>query len=352
MRDVAVVGFAQSPSVRRELDANEVEMLMPVLAEAVARSGIPRREIGFTVHGSSDYLAGQPFSFVSAVDAIGAWPPIAESHVDMDGAFALYEAWVKIQTGEVDSALVFGIGKASMGNLPDVLNLQLDPYYVAPLGIDSISLAALQARAFLDATGRTERDLAAVAMRSRRDAAANPMAQLRTSADVDALLRDPYLVAPLRRHDCPPISDGCAAIVLAADGLARKVAKRPAWIRGIDHRIEAHALGVRDLGRSASTKLAGERAGVGRGPIDVAELHAPFSHQELILREALGLGDGVRVNPSGGALAANPMMVAGLVRIGEAAARVSAGDAGRAVAHATSGPCLQQNLVCVLEGDR
>jgi hypothetical protein len=45
------------------------------------------------------------------------------------------------------------------------------------------------------------------------------------------------------------------------------------------------------------------------------------------------------------------MMVAGLLRIGEAAARLAAGDGKRAVAHATSGPCLQQNLVCVLERD-
>ncbi|HSR24673.1 MAG TPA: lipid-transfer protein, partial [Candidatus Eisenbacteria bacterium] len=52
---------------------------------------------------------------------------------------------------------------------------------------------------------------------------------------------------------------------------------------------------------------------------------------------------------SGGALAANPVMVAGLVRVGEAARRVMDGSARRAVAHATSGPCLQQNLVCVLE---
>jgi hypothetical protein len=43
-------------------------------------------------------------------------------------------------------------------------------------------------------------------------------------------------------------------------------------------------------------------------------------------------------------------MAAGLVRIGEAARRIQRGDADRAVAHATSGPCLQQNLVCVLEG--
>jgi hypothetical protein len=43
------------------------------------------------------------------------------------------------------------------------------------------------------------------------------------------------------------------------------------------------------------------------------------------------------------------MMAAGLVRIGEAAQRIGSGEAERAVAHATSGPCLQQNLVCVLE---
>ena len=83
----------------------------------------------------------------------------------------------------------------------------------------------------------------------------------------------------------------------------------------------------------------------------MAELHAPFSHQEIILRRALGLGEGVNVNPSGGALAANALMVAGLLRIGEAAQRIIDGQANRAVAHATSGPALQQNLVAVLEGE-
>jgi hypothetical protein len=44
-------------------------------------------------------------------------------------------------------------------------------------------------------------------------------------------------------------------------------------------------------------------------------------------------------------------MSAGLIRIGEVARRITAGEAQRGVAHATSGPCLQQNLVCVLEGN-
>ena len=85
-------------------------------------------------------------------------------------------------------------------------------------------------------------------------------------------------------------------------------------------------------------------------PVDVAELHAPYTTQEIILRRELGLGDDVAISPSGGALAADTMMATGLMRIAEAARASWGGDADRAAAHATSGPLIQQNLVCVLEG--
>lgn len=349
MRDVAIVSFAQAPNRRREL-RNEVEILMPVVQEAVARSGV-ERPFDFTCSGSSDFLQGQPFAFVLALDAAGAWPPIPESHVEMDGAWALYEAWVKIQTGQAETALVYSFGKSSPGDLPEVLATQLDPYTLTPLWPDAVSLAALQARAWMEKTGKSDRDLAEIAVRSRRDAKANPNATVSGDYDVEKLLAEPKLFDPLRKHDCAPICDGAAALVLVAGDRAKKVCKRPAWIRGIDHRIEPHQIGSRDLTVSVSTKLAGEKAGVGKKKVDVAELHAPFTHQEAILREALGLGPDVQVNPSGGALCANPMMAAGLIRIGEAASRIIDGSANRAVAHATSGACLQQNLVCVLEGE-
>ncbi len=350
MREVAVVSFAQTPYVRRERRKNEVEMLMPVIAQAIERSGIPKAEIGFTCSGSSDYIAGQAFAFVGAVDALGAWPPIVESHVEMDGAWALYEAWIKIQCGAADSALVFAFGRSSMGTISETLAMQLDPYTLHPLGIDTVSLAALQARALLEGTHHTEREMAEVAVRSRRDAKSNPFAQLKGDFEVEKLLAEPHFISPLRKHDCPPISDGACAIVLAADDTARRVCERPAWIRGIDHRIDLHQPGARDLTVSPSTKRAAENAGAHAAALDLAELHAPFTHQELILRDAIGLADDVRINPSGGPLAANPVMVAGLARIGEAAQRISRGEAGRALAHATQGHCLQQNLVCILEG--
>lgn len=346
MRDVAVVSYAQF-ATRRDETRNEIEMLLPVVKQALAPTGLTTHDMGFTVSGSSDYLAGQSFAFVSALDAIGPWPPIAESHVEMDGAFALYEAWVRLQHGDIDTALVYAFGKSSPGDLGRVLALQLEPYLTGPLWPDAASLAALQARALLDSGNASEKDLARVVARSRRSALDNPHAQLKGEYDEAALLDEPLLNDPLRKHDLPPITDGAAVMVLAAGDRARDLCEKPVWIRGIDHRVESQALGSRDLTSSASTRLAGEKAGV-TADVDVAELHAPFSHQELILTEALGLDETrTRINPSGGALASNPMMVAGLVRIGEAAARLATGQ--RAVAHATSGPCLQQNLVCVLE---
>ncbi|MEV0095811.1 thiolase domain-containing protein [Streptomyces sp. NPDC050738] len=345
-REVAIVAFAQSDHLRRTDELSEVEMVMPVLHQVLAATGLKTSDIGFTCSGSSDYLAGRAFSFTMALDGVGAWPPISESHVEMDGAWALYEAWVKILTGEADTALVYSYGKSSPGSVRDVLTRQLDPYYLAPLWPDSVSLAALQAQALIDAGDTDEPALAGIAARSRGAASDNPHAQV-----TGARSQGDYLVQPLRTGDCPPIGDGAAAVILAAGDRARELCERPAWIRGMDHRIEAHSLGVRDLTDSPSTRLAAERAGAFDRPVDTAELHAPFTSQEVVLRKALKLDDTVTVNPSGGALAANPVMAAGLIRIGEAAARIHNGTSSRALAHATSGPCLQQNLVAVLEGE-
>jgi len=213
-----------------------------------------------------------------------------------------------------------------------------------------VSVAALQARLCLEEGVTSEREMAEAAVRSRRHAKDNPFAQLKGDFEVEQLLAEPYLVSPLRRHDCPPISDGASAIVLAAGDRAHELCGRPAWIRGVEHICEPQELGVRDLTRSRSTEIAAEKAGLGAGKVDVAEIAAPFTHQQILVERALGLGAETQVNPSGGALAGNPIMAVGLSRIGEAARRIHEGSADRAVAHATSGPCLQQNLVCVLEG--
>ena len=44
------------------------------------------------------------------------------------------------------------------------------------------------------------------------------------------------------------------------------------------------------------------------------------------------------------------MFSAGGIRIGEAAKKIWSGEAAKTLGHATSGPALQQNLVCTMEG--
>src|SRR5579872_6645157 len=194
--DIAIIGYAQTPSVR-DADLSEVQLLVPTVSAAIEMAGIDRREIGFTCAGSCDYLTGGPFAFVSNLEAAGAWPPISESHVEADGAWAMYEAWVRLQEGDIDIALAFGSGKSSPSNPAEVWAQQLDPYYLAPLGVDPVSLAAIQAQALIDSGKATERDFADVVVRSRANARSNPNAQLSGSYRAEELLAQPYYTAPL-----------------------------------------------------------------------------------------------------------------------------------------------------------
>ncbi|MFK8051185.1 MAG: lipid-transfer protein [Halioglobus sp.] len=350
MRDIAIVAYSQSDCVRKAGAANEVELIMPQLRAVFDQVGLGNaQDVDFVCSGSCDYLQGAAFAFVAGVDALGAVPPIKESHVEMDAAWALYESMLKIRMGHADSALIYGFGLSSPGELPIVLSQQLDPYYLAPLWVDTVSLAAMQARMMLDQGVITERDMADVVARSRNNAVNNPHAQLSGQVTTDELLQIENFVSPLKLHDCCPSSDGASAMIIATVDQAKQWGKPYVKISGIDHRIESHNLGMRDLTDSASTRKAGEMAGVANGNVDVAELYAPFSHQEILLSRALGLDESTQINPSGGVLAGNLMMASGLSRIGEVFNRIVSGEAQRGVAHATSGPCLQHNLVTVLE---
>jgi acetyl-CoA acetyltransferase len=217
----------------------------------------------------------------------------------------------------VDTALVYGFGKSSAGDLNRILALQLDPYLVAPLWPDARALAAMQARLGIEAGLWTEKDMAQIA-----------------GGSIEA----PYVAEPLREHDCAPFADGAAVLVLAASEVAAQLCDRPAWIKRIEHRIEPQTFDRLDIPWLANL---GEGAGI-------AELHAPFTHQEIILRRSLRLGEDVIVSPGGGVLSGHAMFAAGLARIGEAAKHIIEGRARRVLAHATSGPALQQNLICVL----
>jgi acetyl-CoA acetyltransferase len=370
LRNVAVVGFAQAPIVAHDAHRMAPEMLYPVVREALAQCGVERDAIDYQTAGSADYIDGRPFGFVAALDVTGTWPPRQDSHLEMDAAFAAHYAWIRMQAGECDTALVVGYGKVSEGVPERVLNLQLDPYYLAPMGLGPMTTSALQASAYMAAKGVSDRDLAEVAARSRASGARNKDAQLRSAASADELQRTPWAVEPLREGYVPPIGESAVCLILAAEGKAEKMSKQPAWIAGVDQRAEMQSIGARDLTRSASTELAAKKAfamaGIGgAAEVDLVEMLTANPVEEMIVREALGLpardgqGKAPVINPSGGPITGHPLMMTGLIRLGEAYRQLSGSadghavpNAKRAIVHATQGHCLQQNLVFVLGRDR
>lgn len=368
LRNVAIVGFAQAPIVARDEHHTAQEMLYPQVRRAIADCGVDRDAIELQVAGSADYIDGRPFAFVAALDVTGSWPPRQDSHLEMDASFAAYYAWLRFQAEDCDTAMVVGYGKTSEGNPDYILNLQLDPYYQAPLGLDPTSTCALQASAYMAATGTTDRDLAEVAARDRKAGARNPDAQLHEDATADELMKTPWAVAPLRTGYIPPIGESAVCLILAAEGKAEKMCANPVWIHGVEQRVELQTLGARDLTRSAGTELATKKALEMAGlktvrDADLIELMAVTPAEEMILRSAMGLEpkkeDGPVVNPSGGAIAGHPLMMTGLIRMGEVFRQLSGKakthevpGAKRAIAHATQGHCLQHNIVWVLGKDR
>ena len=265
---------------------------------------------------------------MSNLEAVGAWPPISESHVEMDGAWALYEAWVALQHGDIDIALAFGSGKSSPGDPMQIYPLQMDPYTLTPLGADPTSLAALQARAMLDSGRITEREMAEVAARNRRDAIGNPYAQVSGEVGRRRAARHavrhradagPRPAAVLRRRvrgrsSPPPTRPGRSATTRCGSGASTTASR-------------STSPGCATCASRRRRPPAGAGAGVGDGPVDLAELSVAYTHQEKILKDALGLGDGRRRSTRRvGRSTANPMMATGLSRIAEAARAIQRGD--------------------------
>ncbi len=246
---------------------------IPVVTEAIERSGIPRKEIGFTCSGSADYLAGAPFAFVGNLEATGAWPPISESHVEMDGAWALYEAWVRLQHGDVDVALVFSLGhllarEPARGAVPAERPLLPD----AAVGRPRVARGAAGAGLPRRATGARRPTWP----RWSAAAGAGPPATRTPSCPA---IRAPTSCSRALRGVPAPRQRLPAGHRRRGGGGPRRRRPGPRGLRaagvdpGIDHRADPHYPGVRDL--------ADRGVGAARGPAWPASATAPVEVAEL-----------------------------------------------------------------------
>ncbi|MCF8474008.1 MAG: hypothetical protein K9G26_04860 [Emcibacter sp.] len=166
------------------------------------------------------------------------------------------------------------------------------PQFESPYGPTVPAFYALIARAYMDAYGATEEQLAAVAVAMRTHAARNPEAQMRDLITIEQVLQSRMIADPLHLLDCSLVSDGGAAIVMMSAERAADMKQPPVFILGVgeghshEHISQAHSLitsAAVDSGRRAY-----EMAGLGPKDMDLAGIYDCFTPVVLIELEDLG----------------------------------------------------------------
>ena len=380
MDKAAIVGVAQTKYEKRKKDQIFADMVFDVTRAALDDAGLTIHDIDSVVTVSNDFFDGRTISGMAVGDACGGQDKNI-STVSGDGTFGAFYGLMRVLSG-YKATIVVAHYKGSEGNILITTNGMFDPIFHRHLGIDAISSAAIQANVYMSKYGIREEDVAQVSVKNHGNAKNNPFAQLPMDITVADVMRSRKIAEPLKLLDCCPISDGAAAVIIANEELAAKCRKKPVWIKGVGHCCEDYYLGDRDLSNPIALREAARHAYTMAGiknpieDIDVAEVLEPFSYMEPLWLEGLGfceqgtggnlIGKGITtmdgrlpVNPSGGALSANPVLVAGLARLIEATLQVR-GDAGArqvkgvntALAHGFNGPCGQSHCVWIVSGSK
>jgi acetyl-CoA C-acetyltransferase len=220
----------------------------------------------------------------------------------------------------------------------------------------------------MDRTGLTEEQLAAVVVRSRENALKNDRLPAVEPVTVEQVLTSPMLADPIRHLHAYPVSDGAVGMLLVAEERVNEFTDTPVWITGVGNSMDSFFLGDRDLASNDALKKAARRAfrraGIAdpKTAFDVVEVSDLYAYQQPMWLDGLGICDtGTSghckpvVNPSGGTLAGNPMILGGLVRAAEASLQLmgkanghQVENAATALAHGVMGPAGQFHSVVTL----
>jgi acetyl-CoA C-acetyltransferase len=386
-RRVAVIGAGMTKFVRRAQETGK-ELSWQAASAALESCELSLADVDIVcsgtapdafdgVHRKGDYLA-------DGCGAVGK--PYIRTYVGGGtGVFAPIQGWYTIASGMADVALVVCEEKmSSCQPHPQGAFLTIfDNIIERPLGPNLLWIFALEMNRYMHAYGLDKRDIAAVAVKNKRNAAGHPAALLgQADITVEDVLASEVLAWPVQRLDVSPISDGAVAIVMASEDVARRLSPAPVWVEGVGWNLDTSYWTNRDLVYPQyvenAARMAYDMAAITepRKQIHIAEPYDPFDYKELHHLEGLMLfdkgkapeaaRDGVTARdgdlpccPSGGLLGVgNPIAAAGLMKIaelfwqlrGEAGARQVPGTPERGVAQAW-GDLMQVGTVVVMGVD-
>lgn len=211
------------------------------------------------------------------------------------GALALRHAVKDVRNGEHDGVLACGVEKMTAGGTggaTDALSAAFDRAIEQRSGVTAPSQYALLAQRYLHETDATEEDLAEIAVKNHRNAAANPRAQFREEIDVDTVLDSPPVAPPMKLYDCAPVGDAAATVLVTTAEIADELGVPAVTVDGTGAVANNIAVAERNLtdieGAAVAAETAYEEAGIGPADIDIAEVHDAFTVSEALLAEAVG----------------------------------------------------------------
>src|SRR5437867_3941854 len=198
------------------------ELMFEAASRAYADAGVgPRTEVDSFVTCAEDYYEGFGIFDEFTPDQLGgALRPVCT--VTGDGLQGLANAFMQIQTGLIDIAVVEAHSKASdILTLEGIIEHGLDPIWNKPLGGHPFLIAGLEADAFVRKTRTSVKAFAAVVAKNRTNALRNPLAAYAAKVDAEQVLSSAERFAPLRALDIAASADGGVVLVLASEAAAR-----------------------------------------------------------------------------------------------------------------------------------
>jgi len=268
------------------------------------------------------------------------------------GGAALSLASNAIRSGQIDTALVFGIEKMPKG----IIRSSFFDAWQESAGLASTpSYFALRAQRLMHQSGVTKDHLAAVVVKNRRHGTFNPDAMFRSEVDAASVLGSRVVCEPLHLWMLCSPNEGAAAVVLTSSpaSSSRRVRLLSAVLRShipgpvLSESTPMSGLATDDVPTptTLAARAAYEESGVDPGDLDVVEcqdtdaaremlsyeelgLCAPGGSAALIEQGATSLGGRIPVNPSGGLLSkGEPLGASALGQVTELVRQLR-GDAG------------------------
>lgn len=258
-----------------------------------------------------------PLGLEVAPDALRFVPTTRTEGACASSSVALYNAVFAIESGRFQRILVIGVEKMNLLSTREMTHVLACSSHWLTEGSKGMTFPGLFAeyakgyQAHWHLSDETLRRMfAAVSALCYRNGIQNPLAHFGKGSPPDkyglttaeAILNlpesgkggNPMIAPPLRLHDCSLVTDGAAAVVLAASKEAGSSSPRAVEIAGIGMATERLAESVRPnmhelMAGKRSVQRAFDEAGITIADVDLAEVHDCFTINQILSVEALGL---------------------------------------------------------------